>query len=87
MLPLISLRVGSSKLLDNADQALDGDEKGDVDIDAKTKNSRPQKQWMIDRSHELPITRQYQALSLNQSSIYYNTKTSVPNDDLNLVRL
>lgn len=41
---------------------------------------------MIDRAHDLPITRQCQILSLNRSTIYYKPKESLPADDLKLMR-
>lgn len=41
---------------------------------------------MIDRNHDLPITRQCQILSLNRSTFYYQRKTSVSEDDLKLMR-
>lgn len=41
---------------------------------------------MVDRSHELPITRQCQLLSLNRSTFYYQPKSDVPEEDLKLMR-
>lgn len=41
---------------------------------------------MIDRQHELPVTRQCQLLSLNRSSVYYTPKPDVSDGDLKLMR-
>jgi len=41
---------------------------------------------MVDQSHDLPITRQCQLLSLNRSSVYYQSKSDVSGDDLRLMR-
>jgi putative transposase len=41
---------------------------------------------MIDRQHGLPITRQYQLLSLNRSTVYYQPRTEVSEGDLKLMR-
>ena len=41
---------------------------------------------MIDRTHSLPVTRQYQLLSLNRSSVYYQP-IGVTDEDLRLMRL
>ena len=40
---------------------------------------------MIDRQHELPVTRQCQLLSLNRSTVYYQPKPA-SDDDLKLMR-
>ena len=40
---------------------------------------------MIDRMHTLPITRQCQLLSLNRSTVYYQSKPA-SNEDLKLMR-
>ncbi len=40
---------------------------------------------MIDRMHTLPVTRQFQLLSLNRSTVYYQPKPA-SNDDLKLMR-
>lgn len=41
---------------------------------------------MIDRSLELPVTRQCQLLSLNRSTVYYKPKTDIFDNDLMLMR-
>ena len=41
---------------------------------------------MVDRSHELPITRQCLLLSLNRSTFYYQRKSEVSEEDLKLMR-
>ena len=50
------------------------------------KDSRPERQKMIDRTHSLPVTRQCQLLSLNRSSVYYQP-IGVSDEDLRLMRL
>ncbi len=40
---------------------------------------------MIDRQNKLPVTRQCQLLSLNRSTVYYQTK-GVSDTDLKLMR-
>ena len=41
---------------------------------------------MVDRSHELPITRQCQLLSLNRSTFYYQANPGVSEKDMGLMR-
>jgi len=41
---------------------------------------------MVDRSHKLPVTRQCQLLSLNRSTVYYQPRTEVSEEDLKLMR-
>jgi len=41
---------------------------------------------MVDRSHDLPVTRQCQLLSLNRSTVYYQPRAEVSEGDLKLMR-
>lgn len=41
---------------------------------------------MVDRSHELSVTRQCQLLSLKRSTYYYKSNTGVSEEDLKLMR-
>ncbi|WP_428776528.1 IS3 family transposase [Vibrio sp.] len=41
---------------------------------------------MVDRAHDLPVTRQCQLLSLNRSTVYYQPKVDVSDEDLQLMR-
>ena len=41
---------------------------------------------MVDRTHDLPVVRQCRLLSLNRSTVYYQSQSAVSDNDLALMR-